>query len=109
MNRARPQTPSCAPIYAPNELAAARWLVTNSQNFAHLDPDTRRASIDIAWTILRKNRAIQQPQKTKPTDPTTTARVLRVPLAVFQAGPIRLRRHPRHRITIGPTTPGEAA
>ena len=109
MTRARPQTPPCAPVYAPGELAAARWLVTNSQNYAHLDPDTRRAPTAIAWTILRKNRAIQQPQKAKPSDPTTTARVLRVPLAVFQAGPSILRRQPRHRITINPSTPGDAA
>ena len=108
MNRA-PAVPQLALIYTPEELAAARWLVTNGQSYVHLDAATRRASIDIAWLILRKDRATRLPQPPKPNQTDhQTARVLRVPLAVFQAGP-KLLRTPRHRITINPSTPGDAA
>ena len=108
MNRA-PAVPHLAIIYTPDELAAARWLVTHGQSYVHLDAPTRRASIDIAWLILRKDRAARLPQPPKPRSTDhQTARILRVPLAVFQAGP-KLLRTPRHHITITPSTPGDAA
>lgn len=106
MKHARPTAPRPGPLCTAQALADARYLLTHVHTVADLDPGFLEASIDIAWTTLRQDRADRIPQ---PPKPRQTARILRVPLEVFQAGPIRLRRHPRHRITLGPTTPGEAA
>lgn len=108
MNRARTAAPRLAFACAPDELADARYLLTHAQVIRHLPPAYRKATINTAWNILHMNRAAQS--KPQPPKPSQTARVLRVPLAVFQAGPSILHRQPRHRITIGPTTtPGDAA
>jgi hypothetical protein len=106
MKHARPTAPRAAPPYTARALADARYLLTHVHTVADLEPGFLKASIDMAWTTLRKDRADRLP---RPPKPNQTARVLRVPLAVFQDGPIRHRLHPRHRITLGPTTPGEAA
>ena len=106
MKHARPTAPRPGQLYTPGELAAARYVLTHAHSADRTDPTYSRASIENAWTILHADHAFRTPQ---PPKPTTTARILRVPLAVFQAGPIRLHRQPRHRITLGPTTPGEAA
>jgi hypothetical protein len=106
MNAARPTTPRPGQLYAPGELAAARHLLTHAHSADPTDPTYSRAAIENAWTILHADRAFRTPKRRRTT---TTARILRVPLAVFEAGPIR-RRQPRHRITINPTTtPGDAA
>jgi hypothetical protein len=110
MKHARPTAPRTGQLYAPGELAAARNVLTHAHSADQTDPTYSRAKIENAWVILHADRAFRIPKRRRTT---TTPRVLRVPLAVFQAGPIRLHRKPRHRITLGPTTPpttpGEAA
>ena len=96
--------------YKPDDLAMARHVVTHAQALTAVTPETRAEIIDLALTILRKDRALRLHQTL--TQPIGEGRILRVPLAVFQAGPARVRRRPPSPPNAphpGHTTPGDAA
>ena len=107
MKHARPTAPRPGPICSPQALADARHLLTHAHTMADRDPPSLKDEIKAAWKLLHADRA---PAAPKPPKAGSTAQILRPALEVFQAGPSLLRRHPRHRITLGPTTtPGDAA
>jgi len=92
--------------YSPDDLACARFVVTHADRLAGLTGDERADLLALALTILRKDRALRlnlQDQKAE-------AVIVRIPLAVFQAGPRGRRLPAPHRIVLplGPT-PGDAA
>lgn len=93
-------------VYKPQDLATARHVVTHAQALTAVTSETRAEILDMAMTILRKDRAQRLDQTL--AQPIGPARILRVPRAVFQAGIIRARRRPL-RLQTGPGTPGDAA
>ncbi|MFN3575515.1 MAG: hypothetical protein ACK4TJ_00800 [Tabrizicola sp.] len=101
-------------FYDPEGLRLARQVVTNTAFLADLDLETRAELVTVALEILREDRDCRRPQP-DPADPAgPAARVIRVPPALFQAGPGQRRIVPlrvRRRIAVhpAPTSPGDAA
>lgn len=107
MNRARNLHPS---PYRPDDLACARRVVTNPQILSLQDKVQRADILALAFSILSKDRQLRL--GIDPTASRGPARVLHVPLAVFQAGPQLLRPRRKASLTIvpkNPATPEDAA
>jgi hypothetical protein len=91
------------------DLAAARQLVTQAQTLAPLGRANADEVLAAAWGILRDDHLARLQTRARPT-PDTPARIYRVPLAVFQAGPYGSRRKPRLIVhPRNPRTPEDAA
>ena len=96
--------PRPASIYSPDGLADARAAVTDVNRLAEIDPLTRARIVAMALAILHKDRALRLNLQAEKTE----ALILRIPRAVFQAGP-RARRLPRRVVLPVAPTPGDAA
>lgn len=94
--------------YSPEGLAAARRTVTDPDFLACLDPVQRAEILELAYAILRNDRACRVDLAPAPDG---EALILRVPLAVFQAGRAARRATPPQPHVLRPTgqTPGDAA
>jgi hypothetical protein len=93
--------------YSDDGLADARAVVTDADLLATLPPLERARIIAMALTILRKDRGFREASRLQ--DTPTQALVLRIPRAVFEAGPKARRVTRKPRLTVHPTTPGDAA
>lgn len=92
--------------YSPDDLACARFVVTHAHRLAGLTEAERADLLALALTILRKDRALRLNLQ----DCRAEGVIVRIPLAVFQAGPRRRRLPALHRIVLPVTpTPGDAA
>lgn len=92
--------------YQFQDLAMARHVVTHADALTAVTPETRAEILDLALTILRKDRALRI-HETLAQPIIGPARILRVPRAVFQAGPMRRKTQPLP--PSHPLTPGDAA
>lgn len=86
-------------------LALARDTLTNLELIRQWAPEQRRQMIELAQAILQTDRACRL--GLDDAVPQGPARIIRIPLAVFQAG--RTRNRPRRAVKAHPTTPGDAA
>jgi hypothetical protein len=97
--------------YQPDDIAMCRHVVTHAQNLQALAAGDRAEILGAAYDILVKDRAARVARALAGDDAAARnapARVLSVPLAVFQAG--RPRRRPRLLVVPRhPGTPGDAA
>lgn len=92
--------------YSPDDLACARFVVTHADRLVGLDATERADLLALALTILRKDRALRLNLQ----DHRAEAVIVRIPLAVFQAGPRGRRLPALHRVVLPMTpTPGDAA
>lgn len=87
--------------YPPEVVANARALVANPATYADLAPADFADVAETAWAILKQDQAARR-TAAKPAGQGT---LRPIPLAVFQAGPARLRTRPLP----GTGTPGDAA
>lgn len=86
-------------------LVLARDTLTNVTLLAQCTPEHRAELVRLAQAILQTDLACRL--GLDPAAPQGPARVIRIPRAVFQAGP-RQHRLPR-AANAHPTTPGDAA
>ena len=92
--------------YRPDDLASARYVVTHADRLACLTEVERADILALALTILRKDRALRLNLQ----DHRAEAVIVRIPRAVFQAGPRGRRLPALHRIVLPVSpTPGDAA
>lgn len=90
--------------HSPENIALARDTLTDTGLMASVTPLQRAELVKCALDILRTDRTARLGQTPIPTH----ARVIAIPLAVFQAGPAR-RHRPRLTLLPHPHTPGDAA
>ena len=88
-------------------LALARDTLTNLDLIRQWTPDQRRQIVELAQTILKTDRAHRL--DLDQTEGRGPARILRVPQAVFQAGPPRASMRALPVPPPRPFTPGDAA
>ena len=94
--------------YSADDLANARHLVTHREKLAGLAAEDADEILDTAWAVLRDSRKAAEVEP-RPAI-TATARVYRIPLAVFQAGLRNRRKRPRLIVLPqNPNHPGDAA
>jgi hypothetical protein len=86
-------------------LALARDTLTNLTLLAACTPEHRAELVRLAQAILQTDRACRLGLDLDA--PQGPGRVIRIPLAVFQAG--RIRNCARRSAAAHPTTPGDAA
>lgn len=78
--------------YPPEAVASARALVANPARFADLPREDFADVAETAWAILKQDHAARHASAAPAAPPAGTLRP--VPLAIFQAGPRRLRARP---------------
>lgn len=91
--------------HSPANIALARATLADTDLMARVTPRHRAELVECALQILRTDRTARLGPHAVPETP---ARVIAIPLAVFQAGPAR-RHRPRLMIVPHPHTPGDAA
>jgi len=110
-----------APQNPADRVVAAKGVVLRADRLSLLDLGERRAILDLAWTILRKDHRKRLPPGV--ADPCAQPDALPDPDRVVTLAKARLRRRqtmtlgphparPRPRIVVrpaNPTTPGDAA
>lgn len=96
--------------YPPEVVANARALVANPGRFADLSAEDFADVAETAWAILSQDHAARH-MATRTPHAAGQGTLRPIPLAVFQAGPARLRTRPLPGAPTGTSTgtPGDAA
>jgi hypothetical protein len=94
----------------PRGLALARDTLTNLEFLSRLTPDQRADFVTLARSTLRMDLDLRLGRDPAATpQPVREGALVSIPLALWQAGPKARRVARKPRLTIHPTTPGDAA